>query len=1405
MTIAFALCTVSDRQCGYEVPPFCRPSHRHLRPPNLKTLFPFLKPKHLFFLVVASTMRRSKSNPAKYARNYRSISQRRMTEHDGYNEETEMERLKAILKTSEAHLQQNENDDDDKRKRDDDNDDDNKQKNKNESAYDQDDDAIIIMPEKKKAKKQVLRIELTPQEIRRARLTHKNAARKLKQLTDRKDQKTNRALLYSKLKDSAISKQEMELLSSSSTLGKRETKREALKRLLQRERAGMTLTEQERQVLYSERGVEESDMPLVEAAKVANVKDVNDEEGNNTQTKKKKKKKTKTTVSTDSEQNDESQTTETNEEPAENDETTTMEIDEEPAENDDATIEDEEEENKSPPSAAPIDFVAQMMASMTSLKKKTDEENQKEKVEPPASELERIALEEEKRKNKVYVPINPVVVQTAATMGLEPNQDGSLRKVLDVKRPADVEAKRFDLPVSGMEYEIMDAVRNNDVVILCSETGSGKSTQAPQFLYEAGFTLGCGRDDLVIGVTQPRRVAAVSTAKRVCYEMGQGDGQSIHGKSKQGNLVAYQTRYESAGLGKQTRIKFMTDGILLQEIQSDLLLRKYGVIILDEAHERNLNTDVLLGLLSVAIPLRRKASEEEGSNIKPLKLVIMSATLRVEDFTENHKLFPASKPAVIRVPGRTHPVTIHHSRITELDDYERVAYKKVLRIHRKLPKGGILMFLTGKQEIVRTVNKLRKRLKAKEDRSLSGNKDITPADDGLRDMDDDDMDGEIFRDDMGDDFDDAESDDDDEDEEAEEATPEQPEDGDDDGIPKKVIILPLYSMLSVEEQAMVFAPVPEGYRLIVVTTNIAETSLTIPGISYVVDSGRQKCRNYHAGTGVASYDIMWISKAAADQRAGRAGRTGPGHCYRLYSSSMYARHMEDFALPEVLTRPLEDVVLAMKAMNVTSVSKFPFPTPPDQSQVDAAVKLLANLGCLDIEKVEKTGEDGTITRLGASIAKLPLGVRYGKMLLVAAQAGVLDYAIAMVAVLSENSPFSHGQNLDPNDEDEEEKTKDDEDDGMTDKERRKEIKNKWKHRGGDVLAGMLAVGAYSYAGQGAGGCSEKVACQRFCDENGITYSVMARIQKMRLHLAKLAKSRLSTSEGVAARTGGIVSSMRPPNKLQENLLCQAICSGLLDNVAMLAPPGSLSGDHPYGFRSAYISCALKEPLFMDQRSAVYTRDFRRLPQWICFDTLVRKVAKDGTPVVSIKNITPIDSRWLGPLSKGSRLLTLGEPLVSPPASYDMDKDAVVCSVITKYGSKGWEIPPIQAPLYDILQQFPSNKTYFADDSFRFFARFLLKGKVLSDLKGLKECWNDDPAVITRRTPIRKVALLVAALSSAGVDSAAALRQHWAETDRNFLFQMLLKSWTKSEHIAKVKKVWMETVKQNIQMWKKRNS
>ena len=505
--------------------------------------------------------------------------------------------------------------------------------------------------------------------------------------------------------------------------------------------------------------------------------------------------------------------------------------------------------------------------------------------------------------------------------------------------------------------------------------------------------------------------------------------------------------------------------------------------------------------------------------------------------------------------------------------------------------------------------------------------------------------------------------------------------------------------------------------------------------------------------------------------------------------------MDQFALPEVLTRPLEDVVLAMKAMKISNVAKFPFPTPPDRSQIGAAVKLLANLGCID--QVDNDDGDGTATRLGLAVSKLPLGVRFGKMLLIAAQAGVLDYAIAMVAALSETSPFvNHGQveiKEEIIDSDDENEASDDEKDIPA-----PPTPKKWRHRSGDVLAAMLAVGGYTYAGRGAGGASEKVACRKFCEANGLNPVVMERIQKMRIHLARLAKLRLGNAKGVAAKSGGILSTMSPPSRQQEQLLCQSIASGLLDNIAMLAPLGSIPGEHPFSLRSAYLRCstaAAKDPLYMNRNSVVYSRDARLLPQWICFESLTRKTLKDGKVVAVMQNITPIDPSWLGVLATGTSLLSTGEPLPSPAPVYSPEKDAVLCSVTTKFGN--WEIPPVQVELFDALQT-KKSPHFLPDDSFRWFARFLLEGKVLCELRGLAPMLNDSPALMTRRTPTSKVGLLVASLAREGIDSAAALRQHWAK-DRKFLYSLVMSSWVKTSCREEAKKLWIDAVKKNVSL------
>jgi ATP-dependent RNA helicase DHX37/DHR1 len=194
---------------------------------------------------------------------------------------------------------------------------------------------------------------------------------------------------------------------------------------------------------------------------------------------------------------------------------------------------------------------------------------------------------------------------------------------------------------------------------------------------------------------------------------------------------------------------------------------------------------------------------------------------------------------------------------------------------------------------------------------------------------------------------------------------------------------------------------------------------------------------------------------------------------------------------------------------------------------------------------------------------------------------------------------------------------------------------------------------------------------------------------------------------------------------------------------------------------------------------------------------VRKTTKSGDTITNMKNITPVDPSWLGALAEGSHMLFLGEPLPTPLPSYDTDKDAILCSVSTKFGSRGWDIPPVQVEMFGALQCPDAKKSvhFLVDDSFRWFARFLLEGKVLPELVGLKGMLNDEPSIITRKKPLKKVALLVSALSSAGVDSAAALRRHWAQVDDKFLFHHL-KSWTKGEHTADVKRIWIAAVKTN---------
>ena len=588
-----------------------------------------------------------------------------------------------------------------------------------------------------------------------------------------------------------------------------------------------------------------------------------------------------------------------------------------------------------------------------------------------------------KRKSNIKLESSCIPQTTAKFIPLSQNMEKSFFVV--PTRTESIQQERILLPVVGEEQLIMETIYNNDVTILCAQTGSGKTTQVPQFLFEAGFG-DCNHPLYkgIVGITQPRRVAAVSVAKRVQQELGENsDG-----------VVAYQIRYDSSTVGKSTCIKFMTDGILLRELSigDDMLLTKYSCIIIDEAHERTVGTDILIGWLSRIVKLRNSG---RISGVGPLKLIIMSATLRVEDFTDS-RLFDS--PPVIEIPGRQHKVIVHYNRVTE-DNYLEEVVKKVKKIHSTMTLGAILVFVTGQNEVKYLCKKL-KDLYGTNAKPEIEDSDLRVDCDGIFNEPEEDYESEVDEFDTLENLEEASDAEEDEvhllagNVEDEEEIPEI--------MPKKNLklhVLPLYSMLSTAEQLKVFQPTEEDTRLVVVATNVAETSLTIPGVKYVVDTGKEKQRAYDTQTNIQKFQIQWTSAASADQRAGRAGRTGPGHCYRLYSSAVFSNYFPKFSTPEIDRIPLQGVVLNLKSLGIKNVIGFPFPTAPDQYQLKDAEKVLSAIGAL---------KDGVVTPLGEKINLFPVSPRLGKMLVVSsAQSDICPMTIAAVAGMSVGQIFIH--------------------------------------------------------------------------------------------------------------------------------------------------------------------------------------------------------------------------------------------------------------------------------------------------------------------------------------------------------------------------------------------------------------
>ncbi|XP_042499763.1 pre-mRNA-splicing factor ATP-dependent RNA helicase DEAH10 [Macadamia integrifolia] len=493
---------------------------------------------------------------------------------------------------------------------------------------------------------------------------------------------------------------------------------------------------------------------------------------------------------------------------------------------------------------------------------------------------------------------------------------------------------------SKSEKQLVEEVRKNDTLVIVGETGSGKTTQLPQFLFNGGYC----RDGKIIGITQPRRVAAVTVAKRVAEECGVELGQK----------VGYSIRFEDV-TSSSTRIKYMTDGLLLREALLDPLLSKYSVIIVDEAHERTVHTDVLLGLLKNVQKVRSHTTNQhaylekmkvhhgtslkketdaqnfsslkscQGTKLPPLKLIIMSASLDAKGFSE---YFEGAR--AVHIQGRPYPIDILYTHYAE-PDYLDATLITIFQIHLEEGPGDILVFLTGQEEIESVERLIQERVQQ---------------------------------------------------------LPEETQ---------KLLTCPIFSSLPSEQQMQVFRPAPSGFRKVILATNIAETSVTIPRIKYVIDPGFVKARSYNPLTGIESLIVIPTSKAQALQRSGRAGREGPGKCFRLYPESEFSK-LRDSTVPEIRRCNLSNVILQLKALGVDDIIGFDFMEKPSRTAIVKSLEQLFLLGAL-------TDDYKLANPIGHQMARLPLDPIYSRALILASDFNCLEEMLITVAMLSVESIF----------------------------------------------------------------------------------------------------------------------------------------------------------------------------------------------------------------------------------------------------------------------------------------------------------------------------------------------------------------------------------------------------------------
>uniref|UniRef100_A0A6Q2YUB5 RNA helicase n=1 Tax=Esox lucius TaxID=8010 RepID=A0A6Q2YUB5_ESOLU len=475
-----------------------------------------------------------------------------------------------------------------------------------------------------------------------------------------------------------------------------------------------------------------------------------------------------------------------------------------------------------------------------------------------------------------------------------------------------IEKQRQKLPVFKHRNNILYLVENYQTVIIVGETGCGKTTQIPQYLLEAGWAA----EGKVIGVTQPRRVAAISVANRLAEERG----------ALLGHEVGYTIRFDDCSDPHATRIKFLTDGMLVREMMADPLLKKYSVLMLDEAHERTLYTDIAIGLLKKIQKKRRD-----------LRLIVASATLDAKKFQEFFNLNETGDPnqdtcGILTVEGRTFPVDVFYT-VSPVPDYVKATVETVLKIHETEDDGDVLAFLTGQEEVEKVVSMLQEQARALGRYAMK----------------------------------------------------------------KHLKVLPMYAGLPYVDQMKVFERTPPTVRKVVVATNIAETSITINGIVFVIDCAFVKLRAYNPRTAIESLVVTPISKASASQRAGRAGRNRAGKCFRLYTEEDFEK-LPASTVPEMQRTNLAPVILQLKALGIDNVLRFSFLSPPPAQSMVQALELLYALGGLD--------QYGRLTDpMGFRMAEFPLSPMFAKMLLESGNFGCSKEIVTIAAMMQIQNIF----------------------------------------------------------------------------------------------------------------------------------------------------------------------------------------------------------------------------------------------------------------------------------------------------------------------------------------------------------------------------------------------------------------